>query len=439
MGIVHAGLELYLCREKAFQMEVNSVTLPYYQKAEKNDEFTPAYRAILRRKIMRYYLENPADRMRGEYLESIDAHEFAEADLKDAAALLIGQGMYGKAFSIVSEQGYEQIPEDQLMILCSEMIRKREQEKDEDLLRLAEYVFRKGRYDEQMICYLRDHADGSVSYLCGIREHLKEFGLDSADMDKRILRQAAETEEFPGQSAEIISNVLEQGGEDVLVGRCLEKMSLMYFPGGKELPAGIPEILEKRIAQGLETGIPCKLALLRYFMAAGNTDEAQQALAAKLVRQMDENGLRFAFYRKLPENVLRGSRIMDRFYLEGKFPPESRVMLHYRLEGDRGPGKWVSEPLRNLYHGIFSKEIILFYGEKILFFFSVSREGDEQKTETRQFSIRKLYPGGTAKYQLLNRMLKARADGNRESLQKNLREYLYGESYVSKFLKMIES
>ncbi len=48
-------------------------------------------------------------------------------------------------------------------------------------------------------------------------------------------------------------------------------------------------------------------------------------------------------------------------FIEERQRAEAKVTIHYRTNAEE---TWKSEPMRNMYQGIFVKEFLLFYGEK---------------------------------------------------------------------------
>ena len=58
--------------------------------------------------------------------------------------MLIDRGLYEQAFALVSEFGYERIPEQKLLRLASRMVLRKEFEEDEELLCLLQLCVRPG-------------------------------------------------------------------------------------------------------------------------------------------------------------------------------------------------------------------------------------------------------------------------------------------------------
>ncbi|MDD7048385.1 MAG: DUF5717 family protein, partial [Lachnospiraceae bacterium] len=88
MGAENAGLELYLCREKAFQMDVNSASVEDYRKAVQNEAFTDEYRNIIRKKLVEFYLHHPTEDSRAAVPQK-EVDDYASADKAGTVSILI--------------------------------------------------------------------------------------------------------------------------------------------------------------------------------------------------------------------------------------------------------------------------------------------------------------------------------------------------------------
>ena len=161
--------------------------------------------------------------------------------------------------------------------------------------------------------------------------------------------------------------------------------------------------------------------------------------SAVLLKQMDEKGLRFEFYHKLPKRLIQAYQIEDKVFVQDQFRPESRVVLHYQLtEQDGEQTEWISEPMNNVYHGIFVKEFLLFYGESLRYYMSVMDDGKISDSDTYEVSLVDMDTSGTTKFRLLNRMLEARDQGDDGKLREAQEQYLRQECFVSRFLRMMD-
>lgn len=89
-----------------------------------------------------------------------------------------------------------------------------------------------------------------------------------------------------------------------------------------------------------------------------------------------------------------------------------------------------SEPLKNMYEGIFTKTFTLFYGETLHYYFKVEHGGRTQKTSERVITMNHVDGTSVSKYQLLNQMLSARHLDKEKEVTARMKQYLRQEQYA---------
>ena len=97
-----------------------------------------------------------------------------------------------------------------------------------------------------------------------------------------------------------------------------------------------------------------------------------------------------------------------------------------------------TEPLKERYQGIYNKEFILFYGEKLLYRFVIERNGQTREIPQQILQVEAAEAYGHSKYQLLNRMLKLLEEGKTEELSKLEQSYLKQERQVAQLFELLD-
>lgn len=92
----------------------------------------------------------------------MDYLTFARVDKVLLAEILIEKGMFERAFTVVTQYGYEGIRMESLVKLASRMILRTEFMENEELVYLSFYVFEAGKYDDIILSYLSDNLIGPV-------------------------------------------------------------------------------------------------------------------------------------------------------------------------------------------------------------------------------------------------------------------------------------
>ena len=438
LGVDDAGLSLYLCHEKAFRMEITSRSAALFYRAVRNDAFTDAYRATLRRKLVDYVRSHAGEIRLPEEIEPQELEAFAEADKAGTVAILVTNGRYREAFFVLSEYGYEAVPPEQLAGIAGQLIRTRADVDQEELLCLAACAFHENQFDEDTLGFLKDNYQGSVRNLCRLWKKLQGTSMETVSLEERILRQCIETHQFPDRETDILKSCIRQGGSEKIIQDFLVYLSEYYFLGGRQTSGAIFRIMGQEISEGRLDQTVCALALLKYYSEVGTVSEEQEELGKKLIRQMDEMGLRFEFYSALPDRIARTIQIEDKVFIQEQLRPDSRVMLHYQLSELGGDvGEWQSEPMENVYRGIFVREFLLFYGEVLTYYLTVTDKEGTRNTDTYQISLVDMDTSGNTRYKLLNRMLEARDQEDDELLEETMDRYLMQDAFSTRLLHLI--
>ena len=250
--------------------------------------------------------------------------------------------------------------------------------------------------------------------------------------------QSIRTHQFPDDEAKILEDYIRQQGRPEVTAAFLAYLSDYYFLGGRGISGPVFVLVENAMDRGELDYTICKLALLQYYSTKDELDDGRMERAGAMLKQMDEKGLRFEFYQKLPKRLIQAYQIEDKVFVQEQFRPDSRVILHYQLtEQDGGQSEWISEPMKNVYNGIFVKEFLLFYGETLRYYMSVMKDGKITDSDTYEVSLVDMDTSGTTKFRLLNRMLEARDQGDDEKLREAEKQYLRQDNFVRQFLKLM--
>nr|WP_027870987.1 DUF5717 family protein [[Eubacterium] cellulosolvens] len=439
-GINHAGAQLYVCHEKAFRMEVNSHTAAVYRAAVRNEAFTDEYRDVIRRKLLDYDLAHPDLEVLPDTLPVDELADYARADKAGTAKLLIREGRYGDAFRVVAEFGWEGLPAGLLLELATRLIQSGDYAGDDALVRLAVHVFLKGEYNDNVLLFLAGNYRGPVATLAGIWKTMYKAGLGSTKLAERIMMQSVQTQQYPGMEEELLSDYVRKSGKPEVTAAFLAYLADHYFLGDREAGDSIFGIMEQQIRNKELDFAICKLALLKYYAGQEELTEEQTLLARQMLEQMDDRGLRFDFYTRLPKELTQAYQIDDKVFVQEQYAKNARVVLHYRLTEKNGTeGKWIAEPMRNVYKGIFVREFLLFYGETLTYYLSVMKDGKIENTDSYQVTLADMDTEGVTKYRLLNRLLEAEDKGEQGAFSQACRQYRMQTKYVDTFLKLFDT
>jgi hypothetical protein len=431
LDVDETGLLLNICAGSREAVKIGIRNIDAYQHIVESDDFTEQYKQDVRQRLLEYYAENAGNDTMDRYLKKIDYVEFAKVDKVLLIEVMISRGMYDVAFDLLTRYGYEHIEVSQLVRLVSRMIEKKESREDEELLLLASYVFRRGKYDERTISYLVSWFRGGLDDMIGIRRSAKEFFAETYHLDERILLQSMFVRRHIAEGPEILEHYVHEAGRQEVIRAYLVFESIGFFMGDAKASAVFAGYIEEAYDERREMDIVCRLALLKYYSEKETLDIHEETRAEDLLDEFMKRGLRFAFYQKLPSALLTEYQLEDKVFVEQKASPEDKVILHYALSSNPSSREeYRTEPLQRIYKGIFSKEFILFYGEILSFYVTVEHRGILNQTPEKTLTMPFVDMEGRSRYQLINQMLSARKLKKEDVFRDRLHQYIHAEHMV---------
>ena len=427
LGAWDPGVLLYYCEKEKMCAE----NLEYFQKRSESPACTDEYRKSIRKQLLDYYSEHIQGEDLDRYLHEMDYWEYAEVDCAKLLEILISRRMFRQAMGLVEEFGYEGLELGSLLKLTSRMILKADMAEDDELLSLASEVYRQGKYDEVILHYLMLYRFGPVDELLSIWKSAKGFEMDTYDLEERILSLLMFTSDYRKEGESVLESYVKQSGKERITGAYLTQVAYGIFV--KEYP--MTRFIRQRLEYAWENHWPvnriCRLALLMDISKEKHMKTRHRKIAEEILEECARDQLVFGFFRRLPAELLGLWQLDDKTFVECHAHPEAKVTLRYALDaGLGGEREYKSEPLKEMYEGIFTKTFTLFYGETLHYYFHIERNGEVRETVERTVTMKKIEGIPGSKYQLLNQLLSARRLGKKHEVEKGLKRYLRQEQYV---------
>ncbi len=426
-GASDPGALLHYCENTVLCHE----NLDIFRRAAGCQAFSAEYRRSVEKRLLEYYGDNAHREDLDGDLKSLDYREFVQVDRKLLLETLISRGLFPQAMSLVEEFGCEGIDDSSLLKLISRMILRCDMAEDDELLALASEVYRKGKYDEVTLQYLMDYRFGPLDELYSVWNSARGFDMDVYALEERLLGLYMLTSDYGREGEEIFSSYMKQVGKERLMGAYMTMKA--YGMLVKELPCD--SFMKKNLLYAWEDDWTvnkiCRIALLCVLARDRGLREAYGELTKTLLRECVEEQLVFSFFGRFPPELLSPYQLDDKTFVECHAHPGEEVTLFYALDAGLGTEpEFKSEPLKNMYEGIFTKTFTLFYGETLRYYFRITHEGSSRRTGERTISMNKVEGAPMSKYQLLNQMLSARKLGKDGEVTEKIREYLRREQYV---------
>lgn len=412
--------------------EISRKNLGIFQKLVLSPAFTDEYKRLIRKKILDYYRDHVQGEDLDACLEMMDYREYAMVDRKTLLEILIQRGLFPQAMSVVEAFGFEGVEERALLKLVSRMIIRCDCAEDEELIALSSHVYRQGIYDEVILMYLMKFRFGPVDELLDIWKSACGFEMDTYNLEERILSLLMFNWDYRSEGADILKAYIRHSGKESVIGAYLTLMSYGMFV--KEMPEmpGLKEYLKNRREKEWPGDRICDLTLLKLLSEEKTSDEENLEMEEKILSSCVKEGMIFEFFRNLDQSILRPYQLDDKTFVEYHTSPEASVTLYYSLDTGLGTvPDYKSEPLKNVYEGIFARAFTLFYGETLRYYFQTEDETGVHKTEEKILTMNQSSDQASSKYQLINQILCARKLEKETEVKEKLAQYLRQEQYVN--------
>lgn len=423
------GLVLYKCGEADRSGQITAQNMEEFRRLLEISEVKEEYKNHLREEILDFYYENRKEESLYEYLHRIDYEEFIQVDKQKLVELLAAEGMCREAFDLVSVYGPEQIGLASLVKICSRMISELEYGEDAMLETLCFYCFANGKYDETILEYLINSYDGPIDSMKWIWRAARRFELDAFALEEKILVFVLFMRMGGKGTEEVFESYRRKLGKKTICRAYAIFQSYQYFVKGIPVRYQVFQYVQRGFEKGKETPDVCKLALLKYYSQQRALLTSQRENVKKLLEEFTARQMRFAFYQKFDPSLLRTYQLSDKTFIEYRTHPDAHVVLHYRLESAGSEAKEHARAMRNLFEGIFTEEFTLFYGEKLVYYFTVELHGQESRTEEEELVCsNKASKTGSSRYDLINQMSRFTQEENEEAARERLSQYLKQEA-----------
>lgn len=433
----HAGMILFVCAISLEAGLINQKTLPFLVKGCVQREFSEDYRSRLRQTVLHYYTEHLRDESLPGFLENIDYLDYVKVDKPALITLLAEEGMCKDAFSLLDIYGFEGIPLLQLVRICSLMVLELEFAENTMLLYLCHFCFENGKYDDKLLRYLLLYYEGSVEEMKRLWEAAGSFELDTMLLEEKIMMMILFTGSGTQGSEPIFEAYAKKMGRRKICGAYLNLKSYEYFVKGMATAECIFRYLEKDYVYLKDHGHlakqeeVCRLALLQYYSLQVTLSKKQRIYAAQLLEEFSTKGMRFAFWMRFDEELLRPYQMEGHVFVEYVCNPSHTVTIFFREAGSEGPYR--KEAMKNCFEGVFVREFTLFYADEIECYLEEECQGERRRTDQRILKLSDGKMDGRSGYELLNRMIRAQKEQDLQQLEQEMENYLQ-MGYVTKEL-----
>ena len=430
---------LYLCEGKRQYISVEEENADFCRDLVEADSISESLKSEIRMSLLHFYYDSDRITTLDEYLLGIDIRDLTARERAELVDFYVKRSLYEQAYEIVTEYGDELVSVKALVKICSHMIERTDGVNDVMLQSIAYDAFRNGKYDNNTIQYLINNYGGPTKELRNLWKAAKSFDASCLMLAEKLIIQMLFTRTMVGEKEQIFEDYLASGASPRVEMAYLSYAAYDYFVKERITDKSIFTHLVNNYRTNEPLNDGCKLALLKYF--TDNVREITERIKDMIVSFIQEflhKNVYFKFFSEYVDLVPELAAFSSALFIEYRTNPNSHVVLHYILADDDDDDLYRTEEMRNMYGGIFSKEFMLFFGERLQYYVTEEHEGREMLTLSDSISIEETINDGTdSRYNILNSMVVAKTLQDDATLMDLMQEYVEEDAFVEKVFNII--
>ncbi len=417
--------------------------IDHYQKQDE-DSISIQRRCVLMPHFSGYYKGRCYERLIEHYYNAMEQEALEEmlrvVELKTLSKKYRGRvleysiihDLRDKVKAGLMEYGFGHISVKRLFMFCSDEIKQSEaQEKNGFLLDLSYHVFCGEKYDEQILGYLECYYNGDTKSMMKLWKSVKDFEIETYQLEERILSQALFAESRVRRAYEIFLSYYEKRGNERLIQAFLKYNAYKYLVKDRILKEDIFRVMLKELSY--EECTMNRLAVLKYLSEIQGLTKEELDFCERSIWKLWERNVVLPFFKKFEGSITLPREITNYYYAEYKCNPDKQVKIHYCLESDLEGGEYITEIMENVYMGIHIKTFLLFQDEYLVYYIS---ENDEEKaviTQSVKAEMENNPEADDSMFGLINLMITAKEMQDEKTLVE-LMEYFVKLKYSSEVL-----
>lgn len=424
----HAGLLLHLCGKKADHVVITKETATVYRQIPETAGFGEDYRNTVIIKLMEYALSEGELAELPETWFDLDGKSMSREQRGKMIRFLAQRGKFKQAYLWLEAYGAVYVPANTILKILTALSDDDETEK-ELYYRLCYGCFQNGQMNYTILKYLADSFLGTCAQMTEVWKQAKAFGVDTFELEERILVQMMFTGTNLTDHFEIYLSYNQREPRETIKKAYLTYMSREAFGKNKELDNRFYFLLEEEIFKNQGYAEICILTYLKYLSKKQVLSPRQKHICTGYLKEFFAKKCYYGFMQEFGKSVPEALILEDKVFVEYYAPSTSQVILHYIIEKkNEAKFRYTTCRLYPTYGGLFSKAFALFEGEKITYFITEKREdGNEIVTPSITKEKEVCITGSRTKYERINRMRQLAEKNQEKSLRDEMQQYRYLE------------
>ncbi|MCR4991334.1 MAG: DUF5717 family protein [Lachnospiraceae bacterium] len=436
--------DLWACEHGQDIATISFSNVENMRRLADSDRVRKSVRKEIKSHLLRFYYDSDMMDELDTLLRDLIYEEIPEKEISETIHLMAVRGMFEKAYEWICRGGGEYIDAKVIARLCKHLLEEHDiSYKDDNAMTTLIYrSFMMGKSDETLLTYLVKNFYGTCKEMKEIWKSAHEAGVDTFLIEQRIMEQMLYSNAYVSGLSSILQSYNSSVACDRLTLAVLSQLGYDYFVYDKVIDDKYINVLEQFIDAREEIPFILKLTYTKFYSESAT--EISDTLLRTIIpylREILSKGMYFAYFKEYASTVTFMHRFLDKTIIEYKAPECSGATIHFMIEKNESTrNEYSREEMREMYHGIFVKQFVLFFGERMQYYIiERDRDGGEQLTESGTVSCSDMdHQESGSRYSLINDIAIARTLADYDTMDKLLAEYFQYENYLSAIFRMSE-
>lgn len=377
----HVGLDVHCCMEHQMTFDVRMENEFRFRNLLEKGYFTKEYSQSITMKLIRFYYEQDRIEELDRFLDIINADNVSSFERAECIRYLVKRNQDDKALDWIYRFGPEGIDRTILVELLMGWLPVH-----------LEVVTRYGRLLQQLLLltasngtlgklcvqYLNDNVHGTLRTMRDVWRLTREMGIDSRDIEERIIIQYLYTGAYISEKSTILKNYALGVPDGNILRAALNEQCYEFFVYDAVANDDLFYVLTEAMETGLELDLACNLAYVKYYAENQDLidDKIRPVLKDSLHILMSENRV-LACFKDIAFIMPSMGYFANSSIVEYKTKPGTKVSIHYVLENEAND-EYIEEKMDEVYGGVYSKVFSLFFGEKLMYYITEETDGENE-------------------------------------------------------------
>lgn len=396
------------------------------KEIEESDTLTVEFKNYLKEFIVDYYYKEFDKGQFDDYILEFDMEELSMASRNKLLEILIKKELWEKVMPYLDKYGYLSINEGLLEKVCRHYVAEQHYSENELLTEICGYVFEKGCTDEAVLKYMAKYYNSGTENLYKLYTQMKAMNITDNEFVEKLLVHVIFEGQVNDRLYELYKEYIKGVTRTVIRKAFYSYVTYNYFVKKIQCPDSVWEILEQEYFNGLATPVIVKIAFVEKMSSKTNITERQIKICEGLIKSLVKDKIIFQFYKKFNRWFKIPFDLIDKTIIDYRTNPKHRVNIVYTINKNGGEQVENTEEMNSIYPGIFTKNIIMFYGEKITYkILEYSDEypyGKEVATDSICISEKNTY-NDESRFGMINSMMICRKIGREDAAREMMQSY----------------